>query len=163
MKLVFLLSIFALGFSSFASEKALHAHVHGESKISIVFDGMNAQIDLDSPGESLFGFEYRPKTKQEKETQVSFERKWKELFGFITFPSELKCQVVQSQSKIDYEKNHSDVEAQAEVKCEKVIKNTTLTFNLVKEITHLNKIEVEIINDKQTKHIVTKNNIQIKI
>ena len=45
------------------------AHVHGSAKLSIAFDKNKGKIEFKTPGESLFGFEYKAKTAADKKFQ----------------------------------------------------------------------------------------------
>jgi hypothetical protein len=49
---------------------AAHAHVHGQAKLDVAVDGRQLSLHLDSPLESLLGFEHPPYNKaQVKEAQ----------------------------------------------------------------------------------------------
>ncbi|MEK9704254.1 MAG: DUF2796 domain-containing protein, partial [Deltaproteobacteria bacterium] len=49
------------------AQSSLEAHVHGEAKLNIVFEGQELLIELRSPSYNLVGFEHEPKTKNQHE------------------------------------------------------------------------------------------------
>ena len=45
------------------AQSSLEAHIHGEAKLNIVFEGPELFIELKSPSYNLVGFEHAPRTK----------------------------------------------------------------------------------------------------
>jgi hypothetical protein len=57
-------ALMVLPVSLYAAEHV--AHVHGAAKLQVAIDGSTATLMLESPLESLVGFEYAPGNKAEK-------------------------------------------------------------------------------------------------
>ena len=45
------------------------AHKHGAGTLAIAFDGAKGQLQLQVPGESIFGFEYEAASEKDKKIQ----------------------------------------------------------------------------------------------
>ena len=67
---------------------AAHAHVHGQAKLDVAVDGRQLSLHLDSPLESLLGFEHPPyNAAQVKEAQEMVARLRKAEALFLPTPS----------------------------------------------------------------------------
>ena len=61
------------------------AHVHGAAKIGVVVQGDTVSITLESPLESLIGFEHRPKTPAQQAAATALQARMRggtDLFRF---------------------------------------------------------------------------------
>lgn len=56
----------AFGLMAAATATAQHAHVHGVARLEVAIDGQRVSLRLESPLESLLGFERAPRTDKEK-------------------------------------------------------------------------------------------------
>ena len=76
LMLMLILGSFTLTTSSPA--KSLDAHVHGIVHLDIASEKNELLVMLKTPSESLLGFEYKPKTEEEKKKLTSAKTLWNE-------------------------------------------------------------------------------------
>ncbi len=146
--------------------KKQRAHDHGHASMSVAVDGNTVAIDLDTPAQGLYGFEYEPKTEGEKKTyadaNAKFQKSASELFAFAP---DLGCQVTKSsiakegenegaavakpaasgKSKISAKEAHSDMAAEVTFACAKDPAGSKLQVNLIKIFPLIKKIKVQIL------------------
>lgn len=140
-------------------------HVHGLGKVSLAFDGKVGKIEMEIPADSLFGFEHEAKTKKDIQAKEESLKKLEEkISDMIVFSSELKCQITKDNFKVNQEKNHSDVDAEFSVACQKPIVGSIISFNFQKLFPRFKKIHVDVIADAVQKSIeVTKNGESLEL
>lgn len=131
------------------------AHVHGLGKVQIAFDGKKGKIQLELPGESLFGFEHEAVTKSDKRKKdqalKTLEEKISEM---IVLEESLKCEIKKDIFEVNQAKNHSDVEAEFNVTCEKnLVDSTRLVFYFQKHFPRLKKIQIDVLADSIQKSL----------
>jgi hypothetical protein len=81
MKALFLLSLLPL--ASIAADK----HVHGEADLFIVLEnGPKVLVEFESPAANIVGFEYTPKTQDEKNSVLEATSKLQKYSTLIDFP-----------------------------------------------------------------------------
>ncbi|KAF1005794.1 MAG: hypothetical protein GAK28_03015 [Luteibacter sp.] len=59
---------FSIAGPSFAAERHLGAHVHGQATVDVAIDGDHLQVGLHVPGHDAVGFEHPPTSDAEKRT-----------------------------------------------------------------------------------------------
>ncbi len=132
------------------AELALHAHEHGELKLQIVSDQNKFNIDLDGSAECFLDFEYAAKTDQEKKSLEILKANWaKDLFELLKNESLAKdCKIIKSNiTQIFGEgESHSEIEATAEVECQKTVKERIIQINFKQLYPKINAIHVEMLN-----------------
>lgn len=171
MKILLSLSALFLASTLHAGERHQHrehaAHVHGSAELAMAFEGTQGKIDFKSPSESIFGFEHVAKTAEDKKTlDDALKKIEKNIDQMIRFDQTLKCQF--SKEKIDVifeEKKHSSTVAIFNVKCEKPVLGSKLTFNIQKFFPRLKEIDVQIILDNFQKSLKLKsdgNSLELK-
>ena len=152
--------------TSFAAE-SLHAHEHGSVKVGIAVEKNTATINIDTPTESLIGFEYKPQTTEEKAAYNKAEKLWKTMFDLVAFDPKLGCQVAESsyEQKFDAPEDnkdkaahtketkkkegiHSDIEATAKITCKANIEGTSVQVAFKKQFKHIQKLTVDVVSGK---------------
>lgn len=124
------------------------SHVHGSGKVSIAFDGLKGQIEMEIPAESLFGFEHNAKSKKDIQTKDENLKKLEEKISeMIVFDNSLGCKIKKEKFTVNQEKNHSDLDAEFSVGCQKAVSGSTISFNFEKVFPRLRKMQVDIIAD----------------
>lgn len=167
-KTLYFLLISALFFSQHAfAKKSLSAHEHGSATISLAYEQNSAEIELESPADSLLGFEHAPKSDKEKKAFESAKNLWGNLSTeLIIFAKDLNCKTtnvvfkqIMSQDEHDdhkkhdhHDKDHSDdshseIEASAKVVCEKAISGD-VTVQLRKHFKKMKNVKLEIVGTK---------------
>lgn len=150
-------------------------HEHGTGKLSIAQDGGKLELDLDSPGMNLFGFEYMPKTDADKKAVADAEAKLKDGATLFVFDEDAGCQqtdvkVTTAQEKPDADEAahdkgevHSDVEASWVFTCEKPEALQTVTPKLFSTFSGFHKLNVEWVTDKGASSATLEKDDNIKL
>jgi hypothetical protein len=138
-------------------EKKTHehkAHVHGSATLSIAMENSKSgSILLESPGESIIGFEHEAKSpsdiKSRDKSLAILKNQGSELF---VFPIEKKCVINSTKVEIKKENsknNHSEIEAHFSFSCEKDLSKSSLQVNLGKKFPRIEDLDVQLISDKK--------------
>lgn len=134
------------------------AHVHGAATLGIAFEKNIGKIEFKAPSESIYGFEHVAKSKKDKKIQSQALLTLKEkITEIITFSSDLKCLFAKEKIELIKEKHeeknkaqsgeHSDVEAEFQVTCEKSPVGSQVIFNFQKHFPKLKDIDVQLLAD----------------
>ena len=159
MKIHFGIVLFCVLSSSlvFSHQREHSAHVHGQGKISIAFDQTSGSIDMEVPAEVLFGFEHEAKTEKDQKTQSEALAKLESsMTDMVRFDESLGCVTKKKNIEVKIEKQeekkgkhvhgqHSDVDAEFEVTCQKSPLNSKLIINIQKYFPRLKKTEVQVL------------------
>lgn len=151
--------------SAFVVQAENRAHVHGEAEVSIAFDGTKGKIVFSTPSEAIYGFEYAPKTKKDKQKKEDGLKKLDEkIGGMIVFPESSKCTIRKDVFEVNETGKHADIVAEYAVACESSIKEKTLVFKFRDHFKSLKKVKVQLLVDDIQKALdVTKSGDAIEI
>jgi hypothetical protein len=138
--------------SNFAlAKKNLHSHEHGHVELSIAYDKNIAEIELETPADSFFGFEHAPKNDKEKTIVENAKKSWTNLLSeIVIFPKESNCLVSEIEFKhvLQEKESHSEVEASAKVTCEKEIAGTKIDILFIGKFPQAKKLKLEVVGSK---------------
>ena len=67
------------------------AHEHGAAKITLVSEGKELLIELDSPAANILGFEHAPENDQQKALIVQVGKTLSNINNIVTLPTASKC------------------------------------------------------------------------
>jgi len=70
-------------------------HEHGAANLTIAIDANKMEIDLESPADNIFGFEYIPSTEADKNTVKDAVNQLKAANKLFTLPEAAKCHLDQ--------------------------------------------------------------------
>ncbi len=70
-----------------------HAHVHGQIQLGVAVDGAQVSVDIDSPLESLLGFERAARSAAEKKLAADWAARLREA-SVMRFNPEARCKLV---------------------------------------------------------------------
>jgi hypothetical protein len=78
------------------------AHVHGRATLEVAIEGGSVQISLDSPLDSLLGFERAPRTEKERQSVREMSLKLRQSDHAFVFPPQSQCRLesVQLESAV---------------------------------------------------------------
>lgn len=78
------------------------AHVHGRATLEVAIEGGSVQISLDSPLDSLLGFERAPRTEKERQSVREMSRKLRQSDHAFVFSPQSQCRLdsVQLESAV---------------------------------------------------------------
>ena len=68
-----------------------HAHVHGHIQLGVAVDGKQISVDIDTPLESMLGFEHAPRTASEKKLAAEWAQRLSEGSSLLRFNPEAQC------------------------------------------------------------------------
>jgi hypothetical protein len=104
-----MLLIMSSGFSDTASIEQHPPHEHGAASLTIAVDANNLEIDLESPADNIFGFEYVPSSKEDKKKVKDAVSQLKAAKALFTIPDVAHCHLDQvNVSSPMLENNHTD-------------------------------------------------------
>lgn len=130
------------------------AHVHGEGRLTLAIEGGHVEITLDSPAESIIGFEHAPENDKEKAqlTQaIAHLRAPETLFRF-----DAAAQCVPQQTKVESpfdnkdageHPKHADVEAEYTFECLHPQKIKQVLFPLLSIFPALKTLDVDYVTE----------------
>jgi Protein of unknown function (DUF2796) len=156
--LVFLIAFL---FSAQASAHTLKAHVHGNAKITIALESpTKANIALDAPGDSIFGFEHPARSAIEKKTFDAALNTLRTQGGtLIQFDPSLSCTFTVKDVGLEKEEHdsaapaekesgqHQDVNASYEVNCQKPITGSIGKVGIMALFPRVKKVTVEVLSE----------------
>lgn len=154
-----ILKIILLSIMMMAAAQAAGPHIHGAAQLSLGFDGSKGKIEFRVPGETLFGFEHQAKTKKDRDAKDAALKALNEgISKMIEFNKDLGCEIKMEASQVNQEKDHSDIEVEYSVNCQKPVAGSSITFNFKKGLSRIKKVKVDVIADEVQKSLeVTKN------
>ncbi len=80
---------------------ATHAHVHGKAKLDVAVDGQILSVHLDSPLESLLGFEHTPNNAAQVQQAREMVAKLRNGSALFALPAAAACQLEQVSIETD--------------------------------------------------------------
>lgn len=127
---------------------AKKAHEHGLATLSIAVEGDVAKVDLDVPGDGVFGFEHAAKSAADKKTVdealKTMRERGAELF---VFAADKGCEVKKAEVELETgKKGHNDVEGEYEFKCKAPLAGSDLKLGLLKVFPRVKKVKVQVVS-----------------
>lgn len=142
-------------------KKKQHVHDHGRGALSVAAEDKSLALDLDTPAESIFGFEHAARTEAEKkalaEGLATLRTNALELFQL---PAALGCKVTEAKVETALERGgtsgeHADVRGEWDFTCDKPVVGATLMLGLMQTFPRLKQLDVQILSGtKQLKKTV---------
>ena len=90
------------------AQSSLEAHIHGEAKLNIVFEGPELLIELKSPSYNLVGFEHAPKTKNQLELLENTISLLKNFKNVADTSTEANCKIADASVSTSMRGIHED-------------------------------------------------------
>ena len=156
---------------------AAHAHVHGQAKLDVAIDGGKIAIHLDSPLDSLLGFEHPPATLAQVDTARAMVAKLRAAANLFAASPQASCKA--TGVKIESAAiapailaggtarpvkpgkdsgEHDDLDADFEVLCARPEALHQIDVRLFDAFTRLHLVEVQMISPRgQTAQLLTPN------
>ena len=133
---------------------SLGAHEHGLGVINIVQDHNNLLIELEMPGVDVVGFEYKAKSKTDKNKVDDALKVLKNPDNVIMLSQEGKCKLKKSKSIILEEKNHSEFRSEYSFSCKKVSNVKSIKINVFDKFKNSEKINLKVVGEKSSKNLI---------
>jgi hypothetical protein len=86
----------ALSHGGAMAQSHQHAHVHGHIQLGVAVGGKQISVDIDTPLESLLGFEHAPRTASEKKLAIEWAQRLREGSSLLRFNPEAQCKQVRA-------------------------------------------------------------------
>jgi hypothetical protein len=134
-----------------------HAHVHGVAKLGVAVQDKAVTITLESPLDSVIGFEHRPTTAPQRASVEALQTRLKtpqELFRFdgqaaCTFRrGKAESAIFQPPAPGGVADEHADLDAEFEFTCAHPDRLTTLEVGLFQAYPKLQRLEVDVATGK---------------
>jgi hypothetical protein len=135
-----------------AQQRGHKAHEHGHAKLNIAFETTTGApvgaIELESPADSILGFEHVAKTPADKARQEKALALLKARFGeMVVLPA--GCKMTPAKVEVHVEGQHAEVHAEFTAKCAGPIAGKTISFGFAKVFPKIEEVEVQMIAGTQ--------------
>lgn len=131
------------------------AHVHGEAKLTIAMDGKKSlDIVLESPADSILGFEHDAKSAKDKKTQKEvFEKLVAKAGQWLASDKLVACKAINAKPEIEKEEGeeHSEVHFSYRLECSEEITANKIEVGFFKEFKKLKKLKVAVLKESSQK------------
>lgn len=131
-----------------------HAHVHGQASLAVAIDGPTLTLVLDSPADSLLGFEHSPRTPREREAAVQVKRSLEAAAALFRPAPAAGCTPVQVRIRSPLFEvapaaratgdGHADIEAEYTFRCSTPARLRALRVELFDTFPRLKRLQVEV-------------------
>ncbi len=143
---VFLAALMS-SFSIAASAQSLDAHEHGHSELSIAVEGSKVVIELEAPGADIVGFEYAPKSDDDKAAVEAAKAKLSKPIELLGIAAAAGCKGVSTEVELEGEGEHNEFHAKYELECSDVKALATMEPVFFKMFPKAGELEVVAVGD----------------
>lgn len=121
----------------------------------MAFEGAQGKVELQSPSDSIVGFEHIPKAAGDLKTRDEAFKKLETQIGeMISFDKNLQCQFTKEKIEMQAESaRHSNTLATFNVKCARSPIGSKITFQFQNFFPELKNIKVQILIDNLQKSL----------
>ena len=82
-----------VGFSNFSTVDAADPHQHGVGQLNVAIQGDHVEIELETPGADIVGFEHPPRTAEQKKAVQDAARTLRNGSAIFVFPAAARCKL----------------------------------------------------------------------
>lgn len=150
-----------IALSSTAALAHPSAHVHGRIQLGVAQDGDQLVIDVDTPLDSLLGFEHAPKTPAQKKLAADWADRLRTGAGLLRINPQARCTLTAADldapvlgltptsghGKPKASSEHADLEGQWSFRCEQPSALRTIDLGFFDASPHARHIEVQWLKD----------------
>ncbi|MCX6587671.1 MAG: DUF2796 domain-containing protein [Acidobacteria bacterium] len=135
-----------------AQQRAHKAHEHGHAKLNIAFESTSGMpvgaVELESPADSILGFEHAAKTPADKAKQEKALAVLKARFGeMVVLPA--GCKMTPAKVEVHVDGQHAEVHAEFNAKCAGPIAGKSISFGFAKVFPKIEEVEVQLLAGTQ--------------
>lgn len=108
--------LFAIGLSTLLVGMNSHAgspHVHGNAAMQVVVEGTHIDIDLQSPMDSLVGFEHAPRNEQQRQAIKAVADRFRDPATFFAPAAEAKCVAGPASLRLPFASDSAELKGSA--------------------------------------------------
>lgn len=172
--------------NAFATQKRYGSHQHGVATVNVVAEGKSVTVQLNTPADSIYGFEHKAVKKKDIETRDAAVAKLKssaqsmflldaslncklssaEVDPFVTdsHSSDAKAENTKVEEKHNHKEKHShkkkgthaEVHATFQFECEKPLSGSTMSFAAQKHFKALRTLKVQVLSGDKQSGLTVK-------
>lgn len=135
-----------------------HAHVHGVARLGIAVQDKTLTIQLESPLDSLIGFEHRPTTAAQKTAVSALQAAMRAPQDLFRFDAAAGCAPTKSEAESAIFQpaapgaasadDHADLDANFEFHCSSPARLATVETSLFSAYPRLKRLTIDVATDK---------------
>ena len=154
-------------------------HQHGIGEFFFTMEDNTIEIEIRVPAADALGFEYQPKTQEEKKQLSEKLKLFKITSMWLKFSEEANCKVITASSRLDSDKEenedhhghdhghhhketHFEIVGNYQFKCSDSKQLNRLSILIFDYLPNLSKINFTLVANQQTQGTLTKKNNAIK-
>jgi Protein of unknown function (DUF2796) len=149
------------------TERAAPAHEHGHGVLNVAVTGKTLSLELVMPGNDVTGFEYEPKTDDERKKVADALAQLAKPAELFALPEAGGCTStsVKAERHVEKERSeHSEFHAGYEYTCASMPSVTSIDVTLFKRFDRAEELEATIVTDKgQNQMELTRDAAQINL
>lgn len=155
-----------------AERKHAHhgAHEHGHGELKLAIEGNILQAELELPGADVAGFEHAPRTKAQKAAVNKAISTLQSPAMIFAFPQQAKCSAIKGKTTAKAQKpegkddDHREFVASYVFRCAAVAKLSNIRLKLFRRFRSLKEIEVQAISAHgQIRHVAKRQSTRINL
>jgi Protein of unknown function (DUF2796) len=127
------------------------AHLHGVAKLNITVEERTATVELESPAESIIGFEHKAKTAADQQKQAkALDLLRNNISNMLIFEPALGCRL--SPINLDVVQQgqaHSEVHGAFAVSCDGPLRGSKIRFGFTKAFPEIQTVNVQVVAPTQ--------------
>jgi hypothetical protein len=146
-----------------------HAHQHGVATLQVSLEGGRLQIALESPADSVVGFEHAPRTETQKASVARAEARLKQPAELFALPAAAECRPEPARVEMRLPAPgstdvHSEIEAEWRWTCAKPEALAWVDVQLFKAFSRLKQLRAEVVTGRgQQKAILRPGAARLKL
>jgi hypothetical protein len=145
--------------------KELGPHQHGSGRLNIAIEGNTVEMELDTPGADIIGFEHAAETDQQKAALAAGLNTLRDALTLYKLPAAAGCTVITAEAKIEGDEpdaaagataakpeaahdGHSDINAAYKLQCRAIEQVRSIDFGYFAAFPKAQKLQVTIVTAK---------------
>ena len=121
------------------------AHVHGASEMAVIVEGNTLSISFGGPLANVLGFEYEPKTDEEKQASADLQTMLKEPANLVAIPTAAACAPLERDVSIRRSGTHGSLEVGYNFECANIDAIKALDFTGFTSFSGLETVDAIVI------------------
>lgn len=94
--------------ASYAQQRELGAHVHGESQLTMAVESETIAMELEAPAMDIVGFEHEASTDEQKASLESARKSLSDPLSLFVIPEAAGCTVTEAQVEHQFGEDHEE-------------------------------------------------------
>ena len=128
--------------------RQLDAHEHGVSVLTAAFEGEELEMELESPGADIVGFEHEPESAEDQAAITAALASLGAPTSLIALPAAAECETEETETDLHMEGEHSEFHARYRFHCHAPAKLTAIEFPFFTRFPDAGEIELKLVTSK---------------